>query len=67
MIATPNHASVVDEFLADLGTALKAEQEHPSQRGARRSAMLYGGSENIGAAQDLKELAYSRLESFYSL
>ena len=67
MIATPNHASVVDEFLADLGTALKAEQEHPSQRGARRSAMLYGGSENIGAAQDLKELAFSRLESFYSL
>ena len=67
MIATPNHASVVDEFLADLGMALEAEQEHPSQGGARRSAMLYGGSEEIGVAQDLRELAFSRLESFYSL
>ena len=67
MIATPNHASVVDEFLADLGTALKAEQEHPHQERASRSAMLYGGTENIGAAQDIKELAFSRLESFYSL
>ena len=67
MIATPNHAAVVDEFLTDLGKALKAEHEHPRQDGARRSAMLYGGTEDIGAARDVQELAFSRLESFYSL
>lgn len=67
MITTPNHASVVDEFLADLGKALKAEHKYPRQDGARRSAILYGGTEDIGAAQDAQELALSRLESFYSL
>jgi glutamate/tyrosine decarboxylase-like PLP-dependent enzyme len=67
MIATPNHAPIIDEFLADLGKALEAETEQPHQGGARRSAMLYGGTENIEAAQDVRELAFSRLESFYSL
>ena len=67
MIATPNHAPVVGEFLADLGEALAAERAHPHQGETRRSAMLYGGAENIGASQDATELAYSRLERLYSL
>ncbi len=67
MIATPNHAKIIDEFLSDLENALTAELKHPLNKETKQSAVLYGGTENLNTSLDAQELAIARLEKTYSL
>jgi len=67
MIATQNHFSVIDEFLSDLNKAFKSEQKYHLKKNIKRSAVLYGGIENINSSTDPREIAIQRLEKLYSL
>ncbi len=66
MIATPNHAAIIDEFLSDLKNAIKVEKKRPP-KSIERKAILYGGTENTNTSLDITKLAVERLEKTYSL
>ena len=57
VVATPNHAPVVDDFLSDLQVALDAELKEPRSVKSTGKPFLYGGSANFDDAESARERA----------
>jgi len=66
LIATPNHAHVVESFLADLERACLDELSAPVPLQTGR-AVLYGGTEVCMSIEEQREQALTRLDNLFKL
>lgn len=67
LVVTPNHITVVDEFLVDLKNAIDAESREPTKNTPEQGAILYGGTAKFDADVNVMELLLSKLEDNYAL